>query len=274
MLLRDYNFCGHVYSPKLFLWSADRWQAPWFRPLFYLHCLWLKNNSTVGRGTLVLVVSVRQGLLPAAVGSRRQWCGCLGRRRQQHGCVGRSRQRQERNYRGLGQWLCSLRSELCGNCGQPAWWLWPGGTGSAQSWQPEAGKWQQWQSLQSAIKARYFMFPWIWLIYSFLLFPASQCLVETRGTVTSWRRAGSASAWAWYGEGGFPVPAMLRAQVERTGGHVQGHAALCSSGNWFWVLLCILSSGPAVNWERQTKTCRKRRLPSCTLARPALRVSA
>lgn len=40
MILRNYNFCGCGYHPKLFLGSADRQQALWFRPLFCLHCLW------------------------------------------------------------------------------------------------------------------------------------------------------------------------------------------------------------------------------------------
>lgn len=73
-------------------------------------------------------------------------------------------------------------------------------------------------------------------------------------------------------EGGTLILAMTRVHAGRTGGHVCGHAALPSSGNLFWVLLCTLHSAPAVNWKCQTKICLKVCSASCTLGRPSLRV--
>lgn len=129
------------------------------------------------------------------------------------------------------------------------------------------------------MKVQCFVFPWISVIYSFWPLPASQQSVETHGAVISWGcllqgLGGSDGERARCREGGSQTPAMPRAHAERTGGHVWGHAALPSSGNSFRVLLCILHSGPAMNWKCQTKACRKTCSPSCTLGRPALRVSA
>lgn len=109
------------------------------------------------------------------------------------------------------------------------------------------------------MKAQGFVFPWISVVYSLWLLPASQHSVETPGTVISRGCAASTPEQGLGGamgsngerarcrEGGSQIPAMPRAHAERTGGHVWGHAALPSSGNSFRVLLCSLHSAPAMN---------------------------